>query len=40
MAVFFDVLLFDQQILVHETYHDRTHLLSKIIQVEHGKVSP
>ena len=38
MAVFFDVLLFDEHVLVHETYTDRTNLLAKLISPQPGRV--
>ena len=38
MAVFFDVLLLDEHILVHETYTDRTNLLAKLISPQPGRV--
>ena len=37
MAVFFDLLVFDEHVLLNETYADRTYLLSKIIHVEPGR---
>ena len=38
MAVFFDILLLDEHILVHETYTDRTNLLTKLISIQPGRV--
>lgn len=38
MAIFFDILLFDEHVLVHETYTDRTNLLAKLISPQPGRV--
>jgi DNA ligase 4 len=38
MAIFFDILLFDEHVLVHETYTDRTNLLSRLISPQPGRV--
>lgn len=39
MAVFFDVLVVDELVLVHESYVNRTNILAKMISTEPGKVS-
>jgi hypothetical protein len=38
MAVFFDVLLVDERILLHQSYTERADILAKLIATEPGKV--
>ena len=40
MAVFFDVLLLDEHVLIDEAYTDRTNLLARLITPQPGRVPP